>query len=126
VRRKLVGLKNPVHGCCQVIQCVQQRSVQIENDRFEITLGFSVQRDFFKSWADYRIHSAITIPSFWKLCNDFKRCNTPCLDVFQEIGQFFKEIFTHHQMKPKGRRTFRNRHLLFPFPKKLQRELFAA
>ena len=48
VRRKLVGLKNPVHGCRQVIQCVQQRSVQVEYDRFEIALGFSVQRDFFK------------------------------------------------------------------------------
>jgi len=42
-----VGLKNPVHGCCQVIQSVQQRSVQIEYDRFEISLGFSAQRDFF-------------------------------------------------------------------------------
>ena len=42
--RKLVGLKNPVHGCCQVIQCVQQRSVQIENDRFEIFLRFRIQK----------------------------------------------------------------------------------
>ena len=44
VRRKLVGLKNPVHGCCQVIQCVQQRSVQVEYDRFEISLGFRIQK----------------------------------------------------------------------------------
>ena len=44
VGRKLVGLKNPVHGCCQVIQCVQQCSVQIEYDRFEIFLRFRIQK----------------------------------------------------------------------------------
>ena len=44
VGRKLVGLKNPVHGCCQVIQCVQQRSVQVEYDRFEIFLRFRIQK----------------------------------------------------------------------------------
>ena len=44
VGRKLVGIKNPVHGCCQVIQCVQQRSVQVEYDRFEISLGFRIQK----------------------------------------------------------------------------------
>ena len=44
VGRKLVGLKNPVHGCRQVIQCVQQRSVQVEYDRFEIALKFCIQK----------------------------------------------------------------------------------
>ena len=44
VRRKLVGLKNPVHGCCQVIQSVQQCSVQVEYDRFEIFLRFRIQK----------------------------------------------------------------------------------
>ena len=44
VRRKLVGLKNPVHGCCQVIQSVQQCSVQVEYDRLEIFLRFRIQK----------------------------------------------------------------------------------
>ena len=44
VGRKLVGLKNPVHGCCQVIQCVQQGSVQVEYDRLEIALKFCIQK----------------------------------------------------------------------------------
>ena len=44
VGRKLVGLKNPVHGCCQVIQCVQQCSVEVEYDRFEIFLRFRIQK----------------------------------------------------------------------------------
>ena len=42
--RILVRPKNPVHGCCQVIQRVQQRSVQVEYDRFEIFLRFRIQK----------------------------------------------------------------------------------
>ena len=49
VGRKLVRLKNPVHGCCQVIQCVKQCSVQVEYDRFEIILRFGIQKWFLEN-----------------------------------------------------------------------------